>query len=78
MRVGSELGKYADSVVKGEGVNLVGLRPVLLGREVLKIGQYVKAANILALHWDDVVNVKANRAGRLKLPPGLHIVAYLG
>lgn len=78
MLVGSERGKYADSAVKGEGVHLVGLLHVLLGREVLKICQYVKATNILALHRDNVVNVKANRAGCLKLPPGPQIVAYLG
>lgn len=41
--------KYANSVVKCQGINLVGLGKVLLGWEILKVSQCVEATDGLTL-----------------------------
>lgn len=59
MRVGSEARQYADNVVKGEGIHLVGLGEVFLCRKVLKVDQHMEAANVLSAQRNDVVKVCA-------------------
>jgi hypothetical protein len=47
--------KWADSVIKGEGIHLVGLGEVFFGRKILKVGQHMKAAHIVSTKRNDVV-----------------------
>ena len=54
--------KWADNVVKGEGVKLVGLGQVLLCWKVLKVDQHMEAANVLSAQRNDVVKVCAGRS----------------
>jgi hypothetical protein len=62
MRVGAVPRKYADSVVEGEGIHLVVLGSVFLCGKVLKIGQYMEAADRGAIQRDYVVYVVVRRA----------------
>jgi hypothetical protein len=59
--------KYADSVVKSEGIHLVGLTHVLLCRKVLEVGQHMKATDTIAVKGDYVICVPPERTQANKL-----------
>ena len=61
MRVGAMPRKNTDSVVEGEGIHLVGLRTIFAHRKELKVLKDMKAAYVLCLQRDDMVNIKAGR-----------------
>jgi hypothetical protein len=59
--------------LKGEGIDLVGLGKVLLGREVLEILQDMKPADCFSGQRDNVVHMMALGAARNKPTNGLYI-----
>jgi hypothetical protein len=67
MRVGAVPRKYADSVVKGEGIHLVGLGEVFLCRKILEVGQHMKATDTIAVKGDYVICVPPERTQTNKL-----------